>query len=478
MTMTALIRFYRSLFAPIDITPLVYFRVCFGAFMVYHAVRYTFPDSTSGKTWVDYLYSWPVLHFPYDGFHWLKPWSGDGITSLFWGLGILAFCLTVGLFFRISAFLFALGYWYVFLLDAAYYQNHYYLVGLIALLMPFLPANRALSIDAWMRPQIRSLTVDAWSLWLLRFQIGIVYFYGGVAKLDSDWLRGEPVRTILNESPFPPSIAPFFQNELMTHFVAGSGLALDLLAAPLLLWRRTRVFMFLALVVFHLSNAWLFSIGIFPWLMLVATAILFLPRLPKIGALRSLPSGSSADLVMAPAERSVGRRLVASLLAAYVTVQLLVPLRHFLYPGNAGWTDEANNFAWRMMLYTKRCQSSSFDATDNVTGAKFTIDPHSYLNPVQVMRMLVSPHLIHQFCRGVAADLRQRKGMHVSIRVIVISEYNSRPAQLLVDPTVDLAREPMRVFRPEPWIMPLGEPLDAQMQRLIARKSTRPDRQQ
>ncbi|MDF2697959.1 MAG: Vitamin K-dependent gamma-carboxylase, partial [Labilithrix sp.] len=37
--------------------------------------------------------------------------------------------------------------------------------------------------------------MPAWVLWLVRFQIGLVYFYGGVGKLETDWLfRAMPLR--------------------------------------------------------------------------------------------------------------------------------------------------------------------------------------------------------------------------------------------------------------------------------------------
>jgi hypothetical protein len=49
----------------------------------------------------------------------------------------------------------------------------------------------------------------------------------------------------------------------------------------LLLWRRTRVLAYLAALAFHLTNWYLFNIGIFPWIMICATLLFFPPSWPR-----------------------------------------------------------------------------------------------------------------------------------------------------------------------------------------------------
>ena len=116
-----------------------------------------------------------------------------------------------------------------------------------------------------------SSTVPAWTIWLLRFQIGVPYFYGGLAKLNADWLQGYPMRYWLSERADFPVIGQYFHNVSTAYFFSYSGLLIDLLAVPLLLWKRTRVLMFVVLMSFHFVNTRLFNIGIFPWFMLAAT---------------------------------------------------------------------------------------------------------------------------------------------------------------------------------------------------------------
>ena len=106
--------------------------------------------------------------------------------ELHWlALGVLAACVMAGAWYRISATLFFIGFTYVFLLDQARYLNHFYL---ISFLMIFIPAHRSFSIDALRNPKLRSNLVPAWSIWLIRFQVGVPYFFGGIAKSNADWL--------------------------------------------------------------------------------------------------------------------------------------------------------------------------------------------------------------------------------------------------------------------------------------------------
>src|SRR5690606_31415103 len=136
--------------------------------------------------------------------------------------------------------LFFLAFTYIFLLDQATYLNHFYLISLISFLMIFLPLDCAGSVDAWLWPKMRRATAPAWTLWLLRFQVGVAYTFGGIAKLNSDWLRGEPMRNWLAErwGQMP--------SETWVLFFSWGGALFDLLIVPALLWHRTRIPAFLA----------------------------------------------------------------------------------------------------------------------------------------------------------------------------------------------------------------------------------------
>jgi len=158
------------LFAPVDILSLVYFRIAFGAIMLWEVYRY-FDHGWIPRYWIN-----PALNFTYYGFDWVRPWGGSGMYLHWVALGALAILIILGLGYRISATLFFLGFTYAFLLEQARYLNHFYLICLISFLMIFIPAHRAAPLDALWRPSIRSQTAPAWALWVLRAQIGIAYF--------------------------------------------------------------------------------------------------------------------------------------------------------------------------------------------------------------------------------------------------------------------------------------------------------------
>ncbi len=459
-----------ALFNPVDISFLVFFRIVFGGIILWEVYRYF----THG--WITRYFVEPAVTFTYYGFSWVKPWPGRGMYIHFFVLGLAAACVMAGFLYRIAAPILFLAFTYFFLLDQTRYLNHFYLVCLISFLMCFLPAERAFSVDALLRRKIRSDVVPAWTLWLLRAQIGIPYFYGGIAKLNSDWIPGgEPMRIWLSPLARLPKFGHIFAADWLVYSFVIGGLMIDLLVVPLLLWRRTRLFAFAAAVVFNLINAVIFEIGIFPWLMLGALLIFFPPDLVRRFARGFMSPGEEFEEAK-PAQASVkpktiaeatscpsllpSQKLVAGLLAAYLAVQLLLPLRHYLYPGNVSWTEEGHNFAWHMKLRTKAGEAV-FTITHPRSGQTWTIKPEDYLESHQVMKMTTKPDLILLFGHYLAEEKRREGYDEVEVRARVMVSLNGRQPQLLIDPNVDLAKEYVSLL-PTRWIVPLTTPLGTQ----------------
>ena len=445
-----------ALFKPVDISFLVFFRVVFGGILLWEVYRYF----THG--WISRYFIEPAVNFTYYGFSWVKPWPGRGMYIHFFVLGLAAACVMVGFVYRIAAPVLFLAFNYCFLLDQTRYMNHFYLVCLVSFLMCFLPAERAFSVDALRRRNIRSEVVPAWTLWLLRAQIGIPYFYGGIAKLNSDWLTGgEPMRIWLSPLTRVPVFGHIFASGLVVYGFVIGGLLLDLLVVPLLLWRRTRPFAFAAAVAFNLINALIFDIGIFPWLMLGALLIFFPPDLVRRFARSFMSREDEQPRAVAETTSSStlsgAQKVVAGLLAAYFVVQLLLPLRHYLYPGDVSWTEEGHNFAWHMKLRTKGGEAV-FTVTHPATGQTWTIKPDTYLESHQVQKMITKPDLLLLFAHHLADEKRREGYADVEVRARVMVSLNGRQPQLLIDPNVDLAREEVSLS-PAPWIVPLTTPL-------------------
>lgn len=442
--------------APVDIAGLVWFRVCFGAIMVWEVCRYL----AYGRVY-DY-YIGPDFHFTYHGFHWLTPLPGFGMIALFIGLGVAAVGITLGAYYRLSAALFCLGFTYAFLLEQATYLNHLYLVCLLSFIMIFLPANRAMSVDAWRDPALRSDRVEAWTIWLLRAQIGAVYFFGGVAKLNADWLAGMPLLAWMDTRADWAVVGGLLAWDGTAWFMAYAGLLLDLLALPLLLIRRTRPYALAAVVLFHLCNELLFSIGIFPYLMVGASLIFLEPDWPR----RVLHAFVPADggLSRLP-PLTTGRRVGLTLLwGGWLVVQVLLPMRHHLYPGNPSWTEEGHLLAWHMKLRSK-VSRAAFTLTDTVTGERHPIETKPMLTARQHRKMVTRPELIRQLAhhleeRYIAQTGGERRPEEVIVTVRVRAGLNGRRLQPLIKPTVDLTEIDSEIWPPADWIVPLTMPLE------------------
>ncbi|WAS97231.1 HTTM domain-containing protein [Nannocystis punicea] len=454
---------HERLFAPVDIASLVWFRIAFGLLMIVDVWRYY------GKIGATYIQ--PGFHFTYYGFDWVRPWPGDGMYVHFLVLALAAACVMIGFCYRVAATVFFLGFSYWFLLEQARYLNHFYLIALIAFAMIFVPAGRAYSVDAWLRPRLRAKTAPAWALWFVRFQIGIPYVFGGIAKLNADWLQGEPMRMWLAARANRPVFGPLFTQEWVVYFFSWGGLLFDLLIVPFLLWRKSRPFAFVGALLFNLVNGYVFTIGIFPWVMAAATLMFFEPDWPRrfgrfLARLFGLRTRDRFEPWLARAREPVTaalriglqprQRLILALLGVYCGFQLLFPLRHWLYPGDVAWTEEGHKFSWRMKLRDKESKVR-FLATDPHEERTWEVDARQYLTSWQRSEMSGRPEMILQFAHHLAADLRAQGHEDIQIRAIASVSLNGRPRQLMIDPDVDLVKQPHSIW-PAPWILPMAEP--------------------
>lgn len=444
-------RLRQALVRTVDGASLAVFRIGFGLLMLWQAMEFLL----GGR--LERFFVHPAFHFKYPGLGWLEPLPEGWMRALFWLLAAAAVGIALGWHYRLSAAIFTLTHTYQFLLDEAIYNNHDYLIALLGLLLTVVPAHATFSLDARRRPAVASAVVPAWSLWLLRFQLAVPYVYGGLAKLDTDWLlRAQPMKIWLaNPGPGEWRI-DLFREPWAAYFFSWSGMVLDLLVVPALLWRRTRPFAVVALLAFHLLNSQLFEIGIFPWLMICATVLFVEPDWPRRAGLVPRRRGSEPAKPPLPGGRpSTPSRVGAALLAVYIGLQLLVPFRHLLYPGDVDWTEEGHQFSWRMKLRDKQGELS-FIAVDPATRSAVVLTGvESVLTRRQRHVMHHDPDAIRQFAHLLAAGFRERGDEDMEIRVMSSISLNGLPPQPLVDPEVDLGSEPASLG-PADWIVPFG----------------------
>ena len=355
--------------------------------------------------WIKSYYTGKDFYFTYPGFSWVHPWPSLELMEWhFIIMGVFAAMVAVGLFYRTAAVCLAVMFTYIYLLEQARYLNHFYFVILVAISMIFIPANRVWSLDAWIRFKRglkNSSFMPQWGLWAIRAQFGITYFYGGIAKLNEDWLRGYPLSDWISDDSDMFLIGPYVHERWMGLSLSYAGLMLDLLFVPLLLWKKTRWIGMSAALAFNLMNDHMFSIGIFPWFMIAGTLTFFESDYPRRLWDYCTPGNDKRKV------ESGKSKVLAVFMVCFFAFQFLFPFRHWLYPGVVHWTEEGHMYSWHMKLRSKSGRAS-FVIKDPDSGREFEIDPNDYLNGRQERKMSTRPDMILQFAHWLR-DLNNEK---------------------------------------------------------------------
>ena len=95
--------------------------------------------------------------------------------------------------------------------------------------------------------------------------------------------------------------------------------------------------------------------------------------------------------------------------------------------------------------------------TDPKTGRSGTIDLRNYVTQRQLAVVGRDPRMIHQLTLFIADDLKKKGYGDVEIRALALASLNGRKPQPMIDPTVDLSKEPRNLQYPS-WIVELHEP--------------------
>ncbi len=433
-----------SLHELVDPRPLALFRVVFGAAILYQCVHYM------GSGLIESGLFAPKMLFKYEGFGWVQPFSKETMHLVLLLLTMSAAEICLGLWSRLAAAIFGFGFLYILLLEKALFNNHLYLFCLLAILLAFMPADNVWSATRlFSNKEPAERRVPRWTILLLRAQFFIVYFYGGIAKLTSDWLvHQEPMRTVLHYFALKHPGAGFMEQEAMVYLFTYGSLLFDLSVGFLLLWRPSRMWALIGVVFFNITNHVLFDdIGVFPFVMLPATLLFFPPEevaafLDRIGW-RLKPEGKRKRAEV-PTHEPPGRWVPVRVLAgSYLVFQLIFPLRWLFLPGNVDWTSVGQRFSWRMKSQVREVEKLEFQAT-NDQGERGKVGADTYLNTLQLEVLPRDPRMVIDFARFVLADMRKRgiPAEHVPTDIIV--RFNGRAPQPMYPPALDVA-----ALRPE-----------------------------
>ena len=440
--------FIQGLNKPIPATSLAVFRILFGLLMAVSMLRFTV------NGWIESIYIDPSFHFSYYGLDWIKP---IGIyTYVIFGICFIS-SITVALGYRYkwSSLVFILSFLYIEGMDKTTYLNHYYFISVMGLLLLFIPAQRAYSIDSLIR-RVPSNDIPLWSLRAPQLFICIVYFYAGLSKLNSDWLlHAQPLATWLPGKTDIPIIGQFFETPWVHYLLSWGGALYDLSIPFLLIFPRTRSVAFVLVIAFHVLTRILFPIGMFPYIMIVG-AMLFFPSSSYDRWLNQfkviLKNNRNKSLLKPSNYRLNAAKYVVAVLLFF---QMILPWRYLYYPGELFWTEEGFRFSWRVMLMEKQGYTI-FRILDRETNKSWTAQNSMFLTPFQEKQMSFQPDMILEYVRFLEEYYCSTEGFeNLEIYADSFVSLNGRPRVRFVDPTIDLTIQTDKDYRIK-WLMPFN----------------------
>ncbi|CAG2106332.1 unnamed protein product, partial [Medioppia subpectinata] len=288
-------------------------------------------------------------------------------------------------------------YWYLFLLDKSRWNNHSYLFGLLVTLMSTtdshyicLSTNSVLAVLSYKKS---------------------IYFMAGLKKIDADWLNG------------------YSMNNLSDHWKK--------------VWNKSRFFAYFFCLLFNSMNSRLFSIGMFPYVMIAIMPVFSAPDWPKqlilmfkTKILKSVQKDSQRKVVTTHEKSKYfakqkaltkKEKITWILIMGYLSTQLFLPHSHWITKGYNTWTNP--NIPIRTLYYQTWTKS---------------------------MRWSHHSDMVKQY--ALCAHKRLIKEFNITDPSIHIDSWislNGRFAQRVYDPRVDLVRAEWSPFKRPDWVLPI-----------------------
>jgi hypothetical protein len=336
------------------------------------------------------------------------------------------------------------------------YLNHYYFISLVSFLLIWLPAHRYCSLDVRIWPKLKRTQIPLWTIGIIRLQIGIVYFFAGLAKLNPDWmLHAIPMKIWLPAKSHLPVVGGLVYKEWIAYLFSWFGAFYDLFIAFFLINRKTRPLAYVFVLGFHIATAIFFpGIGMFPYVMIVCSFAFF-------------SSGYHQKMLnLFIRNRVTGRTIVYHypvqlemvmplILGIYFLVQAVVPLRFLAYPGRLFWYEEGYRFSWRVMLMEKS-GNTFFTVTEPSTGKSYEVDNSRFLTPLQDKMMSTQPDMILRYAHYLANVYAKRGIKDPVVHAQCFVALNGERSRPFVDTTVNLAAQPLS-WRHYAWVLPFSD---------------------
>lgn len=426
------------LFKRVDNSALVLFRILYGIILASEAI------GSIALGAVRKLYIEPEFTFTFIGFEFLEPLPGNGMYVLFGLMGLAGVMVSIGFKYRWAILFYAIAWTYVYLLQKSSYNNHCYLIMLLNYIMVFLPASRAVSLDAHLDKSYKQNFMYRWIYVFIIALLWIVYAYASIAKFYPDWMDGSFIKHLMatRGKDFEFLQIAWVQSAIL-HF----GLFFDMLIIPFLLWKRTRWLAVAASFFFHIFNSIVFQIGVFPYLALSFLVFFFSTETLHKRFLWKKTYYNLGEVVVPKY-----KKLLIMSASIFLLVMLLLPLRHWFIKDDVLWTEEGHKLSWRMMLRS-RSGYAVYTMVDKKTNVSTVVNLRERLSDKQYNSVQTKPDFMWQFAQRLKKE-QAALGNDVAIYVNAQVGINGRPLTAFTDPTVDLAATSWSQFKHHEWILP------------------------
>ncbi|MCV6631525.1 MAG: HTTM domain-containing protein [Flavobacteriaceae bacterium] len=426
------------LFKRIDNSALIVFRILFGVLIFLESIGAIFTG------WVKRAFIEPEFTFTFIGLEFLQPLPGYGMYWYYAIMGVFGLCVAFGYYYRFSMGAFTLMWTITYWMQKSSYNNHYYLLILLCVFMLLVPAHRSRSMDVKQNRVSPAEDMPQWVSIAIIAQILIMYTYAAIAKIYPDWLELRAIESFLSAKAHYFLVGELLQQKAMHAFLAYGGLFFDLLVAIGLLYKPTRKIAFGCAIFFHLFNSFVFQVGIFPYLGLAFCLFFFEPEGIRKRFLKTKRAYISQEIVVPKAAKwylAIG--------VLYFAWQILMPLRHWVIPGDVLYTEEGHRMSWRMMLRSK--SSSLHYKLVYTDGSKETVYPRQHMSAKQAAVIGGRPDMIWQFAQRLK-KMAASSGKGVKVYAYAQVNVNRTGWKQFIDPNVDLGSVAWSHWKHHEWV--------------------------
>ena len=146
---------------------------------------------------------------------------------------------------------------------------------------------------------------------------------------------------------------------------------------------------------------------------------------------------------------------VLPVIVLFFVVQLVMPFRYMLYPGELFWTEEGYRFSWRVMLMEK-AGITTFTIKDAESGTSFVVNNTDFLTSFQEKQMSFQPDFILEYAHYLGDHFTAQGHKNVQVFAESYVALNGRVSQPYIDASIDLYQQ-KESFKHKDWILPFKD---------------------